>query len=75
MSPTGFAILLGFAILFYRVAENEGRSGVIWASISAFACVVATYFHLGLLGLLGGQVATYLALWIVNFVRPKIHDT
>ena len=43
MAPTGFVILLGFAILFWRKAEDANRSGIIWGGISALSLIGTSY--------------------------------
>ena len=72
MTPTGIAILLGFAILFYRAAESEDRSGILWGCGSSAAFMAAVYFQTGWFGVLAGQAIVYLAMWIANCLRRRV---
>ncbi len=63
------AILIGFcAVLFYRVAAMERRSGIVWAMLSLAASVLSmfvTHTHVILL-----QVVLFGVMWALNYFKP-----
>ena len=45
MSPGfGFLFMIAFAFLFYRIAEMEGRKGVLWACMSVLIYLVGEFY-------------------------------
>jgi hypothetical protein len=67
-----FAILLivVFAIFFYRAAEFENESGLLWCGLSVLVSVVALFFfHWGWLGCLLGQAGLFVGIGIFRVMR------
>ncbi len=69
ITPTGYVIMLAFAIFYYRVAEAENRSGIIWGSFSALAYGLAFYLNTGLIGMFVGQAVVFIVMWGINCFR------
>jgi hypothetical protein len=62
--------MLAFSILYYRVAEAENRSGIVWGGFSALAYGLAFFLNTGLIGMLLGQALVYIVMWGINCFRP-----
>ncbi len=62
-----FVLLLACAILYYRVGEFEGSSGILWAALSVLIPVVIwRYFNSGWIGMLLGQAGLFAAITIIG---------
>ncbi len=70
ITPTGYVIMLAFAILYYWLAETENRSGMIWGAFSALVYGFAHYLGVGLPGMLIGQALVFVVMWGINCFRP-----
>jgi hypothetical protein len=67
-----FVLLIVCAVFYYRAAEYEGSSGVLWCSLSVLVSVLTwRVLHLGLLGTLLGQVALFLGITLVRTLRKS----
>jgi hypothetical protein len=67
-----FTILLVvvFAVFFYRAAEFENESGLLWSGLSVLVSVVALFFfHWSWLGCLLGQAGLFVGIGIFRVVR------
>jgi len=67
-----FAILLivVFAIFFYRAAEFEDESSLLWCGLSILiSAATLFYFHWGLLGTLLGQIGLFVGIGIFRVLR------
>jgi hypothetical protein len=62
-------ILIGFcAVLFFRVAGMERRSGIVWALMSLAVSMLSlfvTHTHIILL-----QLVLFGAMWALNYFKP-----
>ena len=60
--------------LFYRIAEADGRSVLLWPTYSVALVVLCTFvFHWGYTGQLLLQVALFAAMFVVNlFHDPNV---
>jgi hypothetical protein len=69
-----FAILLIviFAIFFYRAAEFENESGLLWCGLSVLVSVVALFFcGWGWLGCLLSQAGLFVGIGIFRMMRKS----
>jgi hypothetical protein len=67
-----FAILLiaAFAAFFYRAAEFENESRLLWCGLSLVISVAAFFFLLwGWLGILLGQVGLFVGITLFRMTR------
>jgi hypothetical protein len=67
-----FAILLivAFAIFFYRAAEFENESGLLWSGLSILISVATLFFFSwGWLGTLLGQAGLFVGIGIFRMVQ------
>jgi hypothetical protein len=69
-----FTILLivVFAVFFYRAAEFEDESGLLWSGLFILIFVTTLFFfHWGLLGNLLGQVGLFVGIGIFRVMRKS----
>jgi hypothetical protein len=67
-----FVLLLGCASLYYRAAEIDGASGMLWAGLSVLISVVAwRCLCLGSLGILVGQFGLFAGITLVRTYRKS----
>jgi hypothetical protein len=67
-----FAILMiaVFAAFYYRAAEFENESRLLWCGLSiAISLATLFYFHWGLLGTVLGQVGLFAGITIFRMTR------
>jgi hypothetical protein len=63
-------ICIAFAIFFYRVAEAEDESVLIWCGLSVVISVAAFFWwHWGWLGCSLGQVGLFVGITVVRMFR------
>jgi hypothetical protein len=64
-------LLIGvFAVFFYRAAEFEDESGLVWCSLSVSVSLLTLFFfHWGLLGTLLGQVGLFVGIGIFRMMK------
>jgi hypothetical protein len=58
--------MLAFGIFFYRAAEDETESSLIWSGLSLLiSALTIFFFHWGWLGIFSGQLALFVGvtLW------------
>lgn len=59
-----------FAAFFYRAAEFENESGLLWCGLSLVISIAAMFLlHWGLLGVVLGQVALFVGITILRMTR------
>jgi hypothetical protein len=59
-----------FAVFFYRVAEMENESGLLWCGLSVVISLATLFlFHCGWLGIALGQVGLFVGITIFRMVR------
>ena len=55
---------------FYRAAEIENASGLLWCSLSVLISVACMFFlHWGLLGVVLGQVGLFVGITVFRMTR------
>ena len=65
-------LVVVFAVFFYRAAEFENESGLLWCGLSVLVSVVALFFfHWGWLGTLLGQAGLFVGITIFRMVRKS----
>ena len=67
-----FAILLivVFAVFFYRAAEFENKSGLLWSGLSILISVLTLFvFSWGLFGTLLGQAGLFVGIDIFRMMQ------
>ena len=68
----GWVLPIFAAVFFYRVAETQGMSGALWATLSVVVWIAAaTAIPLPLLGPVLGQVGLLVAMVVAGVVRDK----
>ncbi len=68
MSATTPVVVILCAILFFRIASMERRSGLIWSAASvavSAACIFVIQLHFVL-----GQFLLFCVMWYLNYIRP-----
>lgn len=66
---TVFIIL--FAIFFYRVADVEGGSRLLWVGLSLVVSFASRILALGIPGLILGQALLFLAITLMRVWRSR----
>jgi len=69
-----FAIVLVvvFAIFFYRAAEFENESDLLWCGLSvSISLLTLFFFHWGSLGTLLGQAGLFMGITIFRMMRKS----
>lgn len=65
-------IVAGFAAFFYRAAEFENESGLLWCGASLLISIAAMFFlHWGLPGIVLGQVGLFAGITIYRITRKS----
>ena len=67
-----FVMLLACAVFYYKAAEMEGCSGLLWSALSVFVFIL-TWIVLswGWLGCLLGQVGLFAGITVVRVLRRQ----
>ena len=61
-----------FAAFFYRAAEFENESSLLWCCLSIVISLVALFcFHWGWLGVLLGQIGLFAGITIFRIARKS----
>lgn len=67
-----FVLLIVFAIFFYRAAEFEDTSPILWTALSIVVSIVTwQVLHWGLLGMILGQVALFIGIGAFRALRKE----
>ena len=69
--PIVLLVGLAFAVLFYRIAEYEGMSPVIWALGSLALSAALASIGLGIWTVILGQFGLFAALWAYRSHRAR----
>ncbi len=65
-------VLVACATFYYRAAELERESGILWAGLSVLVFLLGWLaLGWGLLGCIGGQVALFIGITLVRAVRSQ----
>jgi hypothetical protein len=65
-----FLLIAVFAAFFYRAAEFENESRLLWCGLSlVISLATLFYFHWGLLGVVLGQVGLFAGITIFRMMR------
>ena len=65
-------VVVGCAIFFYRAAEIEKRSGILWTASSIALSMGGLFlFGLGILGVLLLQAGLFGAMWGLNIWKDR----
>ena len=65
-----FVLLIACAIFYYRAAESEGSSGLLWSGLSGLISVLIwRVLGWGLLGMLLGQVGRFVGITVTRTLR------
>jgi hypothetical protein len=63
-------IIGGFGAFYYRAAEFENESPLIWCGLSVLISVLTIFWlHWGLLGLIFGQIGLFAGITIFRMLR------
>jgi hypothetical protein len=63
-------MIVVFAVFFYRAAESEKESGLLWCGLSVLISLAAMFLlPWGWLGILLGQVGLFAGITIFRMVR------
>lgn len=67
-----FVLLIVFAIFFYRVAESEDASAIVWTALSiTISLLTWQVLHWGVLGTILGQVALFVGIGVFRALRKE----
>jgi hypothetical protein len=65
-------IIAAFGAFYYRAAEFENESTLIWCGLSVLISMVTIFWlHWGLLGLISGQVGLFIGISIFRILRKS----
>lgn len=65
-------LVLVCAIFYYRAAELEETSGLLWAGLSILvSCVIWLWLHGGFVAVFLGQVGLFVAITLYRCSRSK----
>jgi len=63
--------MIVFAIIYYKAAQIENTSALLWVGLSIIVSLAITIVGFGLLALIIGQVLLYLAITLVRLLASK----
>jgi len=65
-------VCIAFAVFFYRAAESEDESSLIWSGVSLVISVTTLFWlHWGWLGAVLGQVTLFIGITILRMLRKS----
>ncbi|HTV75467.1 MAG TPA: hypothetical protein VMD57_00605 [Candidatus Baltobacteraceae bacterium] len=65
-------VIAVFAAFYYRAAEFENESTLIWCGLSVLISVLTVFWlHWGLPGMISGQVGLYFGITIFRILRKS----
>jgi hypothetical protein len=65
-------IIGAFGAFYYRAAEFENESTLIWCGLSVLISMLTIFWlHWGLLGLISGQVGLFIGITIFRIFRKS----
>jgi len=65
-------VVVGFAIFFYRAAEAEDESRLVWCGLSILITVLALFWrHWGWPGIISSQLALFLGITCFRMRNKK----
>jgi hypothetical protein len=63
-------VIAGFGAFYYRAAEFENESALVWCGLSVLISVLAVFWlHWSLLGMISGQVGLFAGITIFRIRR------
>ena len=64
--------MIGFAVFFYRAAEAEDESNLVWCGLSLLVSVVTIFWrHWGWLGIISAQLVLFIGITFLRMQRKK----
>jgi predicted branched-subunit amino acid permease len=64
-------LLIVFAFIFYKLAESEKASILLWVSLSIIVFLGARLLSLGMLGVIIGQLILFFGLMLIKVLSSK----
>jgi hypothetical protein len=65
-----FILMLVFAIFYYRAAEFDDCSGILWAAMSlAISLLIWQWLHWGALAMIFGQILLFVGIGVFRIIR------
>jgi predicted branched-subunit amino acid permease len=64
-------VIIAFAIIYYKAAQIENASTILWTGLSIIVSLVIRIIGMGLLAIIIGQVLLYLAITLVRLLASK----
>jgi hypothetical protein len=64
--------MIGFAIFFYRAAEAEDESNLVWCGLSLLISALTIFWrHWGWLGIISAQLVLFICITFFRMQRKK----
>ena len=64
-------VIIAFAIIYYKAADIENQSTLLWTGLSIAVSLATAILGLGLIALIIGQVLLFLAITLVRLLTSK----
>jgi len=64
-------VIIAFAIAYYKAAQIENASALLWTGLSIIVSLAIRIIGLGLLALIISQVLLFLAITVVRVLASK----
>ena len=63
--------IIAFAVFFYKAADYENASKIVWAGLSIIVSFLNRIFGFGLIGLISGQIVLFFAIAVIRSIFSK----
>jgi len=63
--------IIAFAIFFYKAADYENASKIVWAGLSIIVSLLSRIFGFGLIGLISGQVMLFFVIAVIRSMYSR----
>ena len=63
--------IIAFAVFFYKAADYENASKILWVGLSIIVSLLSRIFGFGLIGLISGQVVQFFAIAAIRLIFSR----
>ncbi len=64
-------LIIAFAVFFYKAADHENASKILWVGLSIIVSFLNRIFGFGLIGLISGQVVLFFAIAVIRAIYSR----
>ena len=64
-------LIIAFAVFFYKAADYENASKILWAGLSIIVSLLSRIFGFRLIGLISGQVVLFFAIAVIRSIFSR----